>query len=66
MTELTYKQAQCAQCRRVFSTVANFDRHLGKPHDPRCSDPGEAGLVQNERGVWHSPGPDRAEWRARA
>jgi len=54
------RSAQCPKCRRVFSTVSNFDSHLlrgGK--GVSCQFPGEAGLVQDDRGVWKMPGDGR-------
>ena len=53
-----FAQAQCSLCGRVFSTAANFDRHLVRhKHDGQtvrvtCRNPAIVGLVQNHVGIW--------------
>lgn len=62
--------AHCASCCETFSTVGNFDKHRsGKMVGDRrmfagqCLKPAEAGLVQNSRGTWITPGEkDVTEW----
>ena len=57
-TSLTLSQAQYSMCGRVFSTAANFDRHLVRhKHDGQtvrvtCRNPAIVGLVQNHVGIW--------------
>jgi hypothetical protein len=60
------RRAQCPTCGEVFSTDANFDRHLtpGRNEDgfdgPWCQDPSQRGLVKDERGVWKRPAESSA------
>jgi hypothetical protein len=63
-------RALCTTCGEVFSTDANFDRHLSKGRSregydgPWCRPPDEVGLLQDGRGVWRQPGPqERPEGR---
>jgi len=44
--------SQCPTCDRVFSTVANFDKHR---KDGRCIYPEDVGLSLNEKGIWRTP-----------
>ena len=61
-------RAQCPTCEAVFSTVSNFDRHLTKNRNrdgfpgPWCQPPASVGLIPNDRGIWHQPGLDDAEY----
>jgi len=48
------KISGCRACDRVFSTVANFDRHR---KGGECHIDG-TGLVLNARGLWAMPGGD--------
>ena len=56
-----YSQAQCSLCRRVFSTVGNFDRHLVRHKRGNetvritCRNPASVGLIQTEAGIWKAP-----------
>lgn len=56
------RRAQCPTCEEVFSTDANFDRHLSRGrHDkgyagPWCVHPTLAGLIADEQGAWKQPG----------
>jgi len=61
---LPTERAQCPTCQAVFSTDANFDRHLTKGRNregftgPWCQPPASMGLIQDAGKVWHQPGPD--------
>ena len=65
-------RCQCPTCGEVFTTVANFDRHLlpGRTADDfdgsRCQPPAAVGLIQNSGGWWHQPGPDADAWMGRS
>jgi hypothetical protein len=58
------ERAQCPTCGEVFSTDANFERHLSKGRNredydgPWCQPPASVGLIQHKRGWWQLPGPD--------
>jgi hypothetical protein len=60
----------CPLCGREFTTMKAFDRHQDVDYqrepDIICKDPATAGLVQNDRGRWHSPADARARARLRA
>jgi hypothetical protein len=59
-------RCQCPTCGEVFSTEANFDRHLtpGRNADgfegEWCREPSTVGLVQHARGWWLQPGSEVA------
>ena len=62
---LPTERAKCPTCGEVFSTDANFDRHLtrGRNRDgftgPWCQPPATVDLIHDARGIWHLPGlPD--------
>ena len=65
-------RCQCSTCGEVFTTEANFDRHLvpGRTADDFdatwCQPPAAAGLIQHGGGWWHQPGPDTAAWKGRS
>jgi len=48
--KLTGKRCLCRGCDKVFSTVANFDRHRVGKHgiDRHCAEPEAVGLVRKE------------------
>ena len=54
-------RCQCPTCGEVFSTEANFDRHLarGRNRDdytgPWCRPPAKMGLIKTGQ-EWHRPG----------
>ena len=47
-------RCQCSECRCVFSTEGNFDRHRNRDG---CREPSTVGLIQHPRGWWLQPGP---------
>ena len=59
-TKLHGKRCRCPRCGETFSTVSNFDRHLGgKPGVTHCVPPEQAGLVKTtykDGDVWKMPG----------
>lgn len=57
--KLTGKRCLCSACGRVFSTVANFDRHRKGPMTERRCD--GVGLVLGADGIWREPGTHRAQ-----
>ena len=65
-------RCQCRTCGEVFTTEANFDRHLtpGRTADDFdgswCQPPAAVGLIQHGGGWWHQPGPDRAACEVRS
>jgi len=54
--------SQCPTCDRVFSTVANFDKHS---KDGRCIYPEDVGLSLNEKGIWRKKMTAEQEMRIR-
>ena len=53
------KIMHCVGCHETFSTPGNCDRHqAGTKDDPgwRCRQPGDVGLVLDDRGIWRAPG----------
>jgi hypothetical protein len=53
--EDTTALAMCAECGRMFTTDANFDRHRMGGGDSYCVDPSTRGLLLNHRGFWSRP-----------
>ena len=55
-------RCQCPTCGQVFSTEANFDRHLSPDRQAEdfagkwCRDPATVDLIRSGI-VWHRPGP---------
>jgi hypothetical protein len=56
--KLRGQMSKCIACSKVFTTVANFDKHRVGPHakgQRRCLSEDELkriGMVQNAKGVW--------------
>jgi len=60
----------CPICGREFTTLKAFDRaqdvDYKRTPNVRCVDPATVGLVQNERGRWHTPASARERSRLKA
>ena len=59
---VTGRRCQCPTCGDVFSTEANFARHLIRDRDDRncivkirCKSPSLVGLVRDKHGAWAQP-----------
>jgi hypothetical protein len=51
--ELKPAENECGACHVVLGTLELFDAHRGK-HGEACKRPEDMGLVQDERGTWHT------------
>lgn len=52
-------ECHCGSCHQTFSGLGLFDKHQRRNYSKRpavsCVAPVRLGLVQNARGVWHTP-----------
>lgn len=52
------RMAHCCTCGRLFTTVANFDRHRVGPVWKRRCEIDRKTLTEVRPGVWGQPGPE--------